>query len=375
MKPSSYALNLLKGMLEIYSPSGREASIASFLKDEMEKLGYRAHIDGVGNVVGTVEGSGRGPNVLLCGHMDTVPGFIPVKEVNGNIYGRGAVDAKSPLAAMIIAGSRYAEKGTGRITLAAVVDEEGLSKGIKYLIETMPQPDYALFGEPGGASSVTIGYKGSISVSVKLKTRTGHTAASWLYDNAVEKGYELWQLLRAQLAKYVVKGSYYKSLTWCLTSVKTITRPGLVPYGSLLNFNLRLPPGLTVEEAVSLVEGVIQDFKRVNPRVKVGFNVLDAVEPVEVKPSSILVRAFQRAVMKKLGVKAILVRKTGTGDMNVAASKWRIPMVTYGPGDPKLDHTPDEHVNLNDYLNSIEVLVEALHTLSGLHGSINPVKA
>ncbi|MEM2211887.1 MAG: Lrp/AsnC ligand binding domain-containing protein [Candidatus Nezhaarchaeales archaeon] len=122
---------------------------------------------------------------------------------------------------MVIAGHRYAERGAGKITLAAVVDEEGLSRGMKHLIESLPQPEYAIFGEPGGASSVTIGYKGSVSVRVKLKTRSGHTATSWLYDNAAEKGYELWLLLREELSKYVVQGSYYKSLTWCLTSVKS----------------------------------------------------------------------------------------------------------------------------------------------------------
>lgn len=367
MELKDYALKLLRKLLEIYSPSGREEELASFLRNEMEKLGYQARIDDVGNVVGTIQGLSEGPEVLLCGHMDTVPGFIPVREENGNLYGRGAVDAKSPLAAMVIAGCCYAEEGAGRVTLAAVVDEEGLSRGVKHLIKTLPQPDYAIFGEPGGASSVTLGYKGSVSVRVKLKTRTGHTSAPWLYDNAAEKGYELWALLRDKLAKHVVQGSYYKSLTWCLTGVKSVTKPGLIPYGCLVSFNLRLPPGFTVERAVGLVESSIRNFKQVNPKVKVRFNVVDAVEAVETSPSSILVKAFQRAVLRKLGVKATLVRKTGTGDMNVAASRWRIPMVTYGPGDPKLDHTPSEYVNLNEYLSAIEVLVEALRALSALH--------
>ncbi|MEM2211888.1 MAG: hypothetical protein QXK12_00855 [Candidatus Nezhaarchaeales archaeon] len=92
---SDYALKLLRSMLELYSPSGKEGEVASLLKGEME-IGYRAQVDGVGNVIGAIKGSSEGPEVLLCGHMDTVPGFIPVKEVNGNLYGRGLLTLNRP---------------------------------------------------------------------------------------------------------------------------------------------------------------------------------------------------------------------------------------------------------------------------------------
>ena len=59
-------------------------------------------------------------------------------------------------------------------------------------------------------------------------------------------------------------------------------------------------------------------------------------------------------------------RKTGTGDMNVLGNELKIPVVTYGPGDSRLDHTPNEHIDIQEYLDSIEVLRKALTKLPEL---------
>ncbi|MEM2588312.1 MAG: M20/M25/M40 family metallo-hydrolase, partial [Candidatus Bathyarchaeia archaeon] len=97
------AIQFLTSLLKFYSPSGKEQEVSVFIADEMRKFGFKVDIDGVGNVLGKA-GHGK-PVILLCGHIDTVPGYIPVKKVNGKLYGRGAVDAKSPLAAMILAAT------------------------------------------------------------------------------------------------------------------------------------------------------------------------------------------------------------------------------------------------------------------------------
>ena len=73
----NYAVHLLKKMLEIYSPSEEEEKISHFLKEEMTNLGFDVQLDEVGNVIGET-GNGT-PKILLCGHMDTVPKYIPVQ--------------------------------------------------------------------------------------------------------------------------------------------------------------------------------------------------------------------------------------------------------------------------------------------------------
>ena len=69
----------------------------------MRALGYDAHVDGAGNAVGT-RGTGE-REIVLLGHIDTVPGEVPVRIEDGVLFGRGAVDAKGPLAAFVVAGA------------------------------------------------------------------------------------------------------------------------------------------------------------------------------------------------------------------------------------------------------------------------------
>ena len=94
------SVRLLSDLLKIYSPSGQESRIADFLVKELSTLGFDAKKDIVGNVIAEI---GQGEiAILLCGHIDTVTGNIPVKIENKKVYGRGAVDAKGSMAAMIL---------------------------------------------------------------------------------------------------------------------------------------------------------------------------------------------------------------------------------------------------------------------------------
>ncbi len=117
---SEQAVRFLTNLLGIYSPSGKEEDIANFLASEMKKMGFEVGIDAIGNVIGVV-GEGE-PVILLCGHMDTVAGYLPLRIEEGKIFARGAVDAKGPLAAMIMAAvAAVKEPGfKGKILVAAL---------------------------------------------------------------------------------------------------------------------------------------------------------------------------------------------------------------------------------------------------------------
>jgi LysW-gamma-L-lysine carboxypeptidase len=65
-----------------------------------------------------------------------------------------------------------------------------------------------------------------------------------------------------------------------------------------------------------------------------------------------------------LGGKPGFVVKTGTADLNIVAPVWNCPAVAYGPGDSSLDHTPDEHIVLEEYQKAVNVLAEVLRRLS-----------
>jgi LysW-gamma-L-lysine carboxypeptidase len=363
---SDYAIRLLTRMLEIYSPSGKEGEISKFLEEELGYLGFSVHRDEVGNVVGEV-GEGE-PVVLLCGHMDTVEGIIPVRVEDGKLYGRGAVDAKGPLAAMIIAASKVAKQGfPGKILVVGVVDEEKGGTGIKHFVESGVRPDFAVFGEPSGLGKVVFGYKGILTVKITVETPSGHSAAPWLFENAIEKAMEFWrQIQKLHLREEKLKSRFY-SITCCLTKIKGgNTSASFIPSKCQVHVQLRIPPQLSPEQVFDEVKRKIERYKATNPKVSVKVEKMDVAKAFEADRRSVIVRALAWGIRKTTLNYASFSRKTGTGDMNVLGNALKIPVVTYGPGDSTLDHTPNEHINIKEYQTSIEVLTKALKKLPEL---------
>jgi len=363
---SDYAVNLLTKMLEIYSPSGKEEEISNFLAGEMESLGFRVRKDEVGNVIGEV-GQGK-PVVLLCGHMDTVEGYIPVRFEGNKLYGRGAVDAKASLAAMMVAASSFVKEGfPGKILVVGVVDEEGSGRGIKHLIKGEISPDYAIFGEPSGVGKIIFGYKGILNLKITCETPTGHSASPWLFDNAIEKAVELWrQIRRFHLPEEKLRSRFY-SITSCLMKIEGgNTSSSMVPSKCDIHVQLRIPPQLTPQRVFSEVKRRIRRYKATNPKVSVKMQIEGQDYAFEADRRSLIVRALSWAIRKTMLNYASLRRKTGTGDMNVLGNAMEIPVVTYGPGDSRLDHTPNEHVDIQEYLDSIKVYRKTLMKLPEL---------
>ncbi len=363
---SDYAVSLLTRMLEVYSPSGKEEEISNFLAREMESLGFRVRKDEVGNVIGEI-GQGE-PVVLLCGHMDTVEGYIPVRVEGKKLYGRGAVDAKASLAAMIVAASSFVEKGfPGKIVVVGVVDEEGSGRGIKHLVKGGISPDYAIFGEPSGVGKIIFGYKGILNLKITCEIPTGHSASPWLFDNAIEKAMELWrQVRRLHLPEEKLRSRFY-SITSCLMKMEGgNTSSSVVPSKCDIYVQLRIPPQLTPQRVFNEVKKRIKRFGATNPKVSVRVEVEGSDYAFEADRRSLIVRALSWAIRKTTLNYASLKRKTGTGDMNVLGNALKIPVVTYGPGNSRLDHTPNEHIDLQEYLASIQVYRRALMKLPEL---------
>ena len=114
--------------------------------------------------------------VVLLGHMDTVPGKIPVRIEDGILYGRGSVDAKGPLATFVMAAAQAnLPLGTRLVVVGAVEEECATSKGARH-IATQYKPDMCIIGEPSGWDAVTLGYKGRLLIHYRLDQAMSHTA-------------------------------------------------------------------------------------------------------------------------------------------------------------------------------------------------------
>ncbi len=370
------AVRFLTNLLGIYSPSGKEQDIANFLALEMKRMGFEVGIDAIGNVIGVI-GEGQ-PVIMLCGHMDTVAGHMPLRVEEGKIYARGAVDAKGPLAAMVIAAREASEEPSfkGKILVASVVEEEATSKGVRHLITQGIKADYAVFGEPSGVENITLGYKGQIQIKIVIRTETGHSSTPWLYDNALEKAYELWEQIKnaSSYPSLDPSASPYNAVTACLVRVVGGRATSVVPFEVEMNLDIRIPIQFSTAQVYEQIAKIINKYQAANPKISAKAAVLDTVEPFEVNKASPLVHVLSASVRKVLNKPATLLHKTGTGDMNILGKAMNLPIVTYGPGDSHLDHTVDEHIEINEYLQAIAVYKETILKLAELHNNknINP---
>jgi [amino group carrier protein]-lysine/ornithine hydrolase len=360
-------VRVLLDALKIYSPTTEESKLASFLTGQMERLGYsKVRIDRAGNALGEI-GKGR-TRLLLCGHMDTVPGNLPVARRQGRIYGRGAADAKSPLCALLLAGAQTADSGV-RVTFAGVTQEEGEGAGIEQIISSGTKFDYAVFGEPSGADRITIGYRGRVSLYVTVKTAGGHAGSPWAQRSAFDEFNSLVSRLKRYEHSMEVAGDHFRSLSVSPTMVKAGSYHNVIPNRCEATLDLRLPPSITSTKAIGEIRSVAS---QTDEGVQVEIRPGEPTEAYEADTSSRLVRAFQRAILLRLKSRPGLIRKTGTGDMNTFAHKKRTECVTYGPGLSRTSHTDGEMVQVKDYLNSIEVLKEAVLQLEALNPGESP---
>jgi len=368
---SEQAVQLLTNLLGIYSPSGKEEVISEFLVEEMKRLGFNVRKDAIGNVIGEI-GDGK-PIILLCGHMDTVAGHIPLRVEKNKIYARGAVDAKGPLAAMVMAAGTVAQEPVfnGKIVVASVVEEEATSRGVKHLIKDDVSADYAIFGEPSGVGNITIGYKGNLHIKIAVETETGHSSTPWLYENAIEKAFEIWQQIKGSLPPLETQQTPFYAVTACLTKVSGGRANSVVPFESEIHIDLRIPPTFTATQVYKKTKKIIAQYEVDNPKAKIRVSIEDSNEPFEADKSSPLVKALSFSIRKVLGKPATLLRKTGTGDMNILGRAMDAAIVTYGPGDSHLDHTKDEHIIISEYLDSIQIYKETLLKLTELHNKNN----
>jgi LysW-gamma-L-lysine carboxypeptidase len=341
----------------------------------MKKLGFQVGMDAVGNVIGVV-GEGE-PTIFLCGHMDTVAGHLPLRVDENKIYARGAVDAKGPLAAMVMAAAEVAKEPTfkGKVLLASVIEEEATSRGVRHMITQGIHADYAIFGEPSGVENITIGYKGQIQLKVVCKTETGHSSTPWLYENALEKAYELWLQIKNSYAPVEEAESPFNAVTACLTKVSGGKATSVIPFEAEMFIDIRVPPQFTTAQLIAQTQEVIAQYQKANPKVVVKSSVEDTVEPFEVNKASPLVRALSSSIRKVLNKPTTLLRKTGTGDMNILGKAMNLPIVTYGPGDSRLDHTLNEHIVISEYLDSIQIYKETLLRLSEFYGNRNGMES
>ncbi|MEM9800731.1 MAG: [LysW]-lysine hydrolase [Planctomycetota bacterium] len=335
-------------LVRIPSVSGSEAEASRWLVEALGDRGFRSHVDGAGNAVASI-GEGE-QTIALVGHVDTVPGDLPVHVTDGVLHGRGAVDAKGPLVALAAAARRAVDRGAdARFVVVGCVEEEApSSKGARHLRATWKSPPAALvIGEPSRWNGVTLGYKGILSCRARFERDSAHgahdaessaeAACAWwtdVRDDARAFAPEDAPLFDRVLPRLLGMRSAHDGITDATTVDVALRLPVSLPPDAALAWLSERCPGTRVERI-----GAAPAWR--GPR------------------TSPIARALGRSILAA-GARPRFQVKTGTADLNLLAPAWGCPAVAYGPGDAALDHTPEERIALDELEQGAEVLAHAL---------------
>jgi len=333
-KAKEYLLELLSS----YTPSGEEEKALSFFEKVSQELNLNLKFTPSKSYYLGSESS----KILLVSHIDTVPGFIKPKEENQVIYGRGAIDDKGPLVAMLLATYILYEKGYN-VSFAALSDEENKSKGARELVNSGKKYDYIIVGEPSNTTGIVVEYRGVLHVDIKCKGVSEHSSSA-TSNLIVDMTNRL-----LQVTKFPKSYDAPSIIPTIFTAGEYINKS---PSSGLIHFDIRYSVKSSKQEIILNLKDVYKDCE---------VAVVEDVPPVKVDINSDLVKVIMRGLIKQ-GLKPSLVRKYGTSDMNILY-KISNQIVDYGPGDSRLEHTDQERISLEEIFISINTYVSAIEEL------------
>lgn len=345
-------VELLTRAVQIDSPSTHEAEVAQFLAHAMHDRGIPSTIDRVGNVVGHI--GKHGPEIVLLGHIDTAPGHVPVHIHDGKLYGRGSVDAKGPFVTFICAAARLAQHDDlpFRLTLIGAVEEEYATSRGAHFAAQRHTPQACIIGEPSGWDRVTLGYKGRVLLTVSTSQPSAHSAGP--EPSAPERCMAVWHRIQHYCADF--NATHPRLFDQLMPSLRQIaSHSDGITDTAHATIGLRLPADHSPHAIMQHI-GAFGDAHTT-------LLFRDACATWQSPRNDPCATALVSSIRQQGGQPGYLL-KTGTADMNVVAPRWRCPIVAYGPGDSSLDHTPDEHIDLNEFAQAVAVLTQALPVLA-----------
>ena len=325
---------LTRELIDIPSVTGEEFQIGTSLGELLIRLGYHVELQDIApersNIIARTEAR---PRVVLSTHMDTVPPFIPSREDDEFIYGRGACDAKGIIAAQIAAAERLRAEGFNEIGLLFTVDEEVNSAGAKVANEhpLAESCEYLINGEPTD-NKLAIGTKGSLQATIKTKGRAAHSAYPEQGDSAIEKLLDVLNDIRStEWPAHEVFGE-----TTCNIGVLSGgTRANVIPADAEATIQIRL--AIDSVAARSLLENAIDgraalDYKSVHDPIRL-----------------LALDGFEQMIARF------------TTDIPYL-SNWGKPLLI-GPGSILDAHTDGEKVRKSDLLAAVDLYVQLVKQL------------
>ncbi|SDW10071.1 succinyl-diaminopimelate desuccinylase [Marininema mesophilum] len=360
------AITFLQDLIQTDSvnPPGNEARVAEKIAS---RLAHRVSVERVSLTEGRenlLVRLGKGERTLLfCGHMDTVSLGDPEgwsvpplagKIMDNRIYGRGASDMKSGLAAMVLALESLVLEGVepgGEILLLATAGEEVDSCGARNYYEQggMEEVDGMVIGEPTG-EKVAVGHKGALWLEVTTQGRTAHGSMPGKGINAVSHLLHMAGLLEEMELGWRYEDEILGGESVALTQIQGGIQTNVIPDRARFTADIRTVPPREHGTLVREVEERLHEGRRKYPDLSFQVRILLDRPAILTPPKDPLIRL---ALELKGDPERKVVGVPYYTDGSVLNADSLVPTLIYGPGEEALAHQPDEWVDIDAYLRSI----------------------
>jgi putative selenium metabolism hydrolase len=393
-------INFTRNIVKIPSFTGQEKEVAEIILASLQRWGIEeSWIDEIGNVVGVIRGSGKGPNILFNGHMDIAPigrmgdwiydPFSAYLDGQGNIYGRGTTDMKGGLSAILFLMRILQEKVNkgiempGDVIFSAVVSEEAAEMlGMEYLCKTtLPQKgicyDVCFLAEPT-SGKVNIGQRGKVEIVIETQGKIAHSSRPWQGINALEK---MLPILDAVFNKLGPNLPDHPELGKCsITVTNILCRPGsfsIIPDECEISVDRRYVPGETPETILQEFSMLIDEIHKKDAEFIAKKSIRSILEtsytgykkaaqkhhPVWLVDKDNVYVVKTREALREMNLPDNVGYFIGGVDGGMTAGLLGIPTIGFSCADELLAHTTNEYVNVKSILSDLEGYVEIISKL------------
>lgn len=364
-----FLANLVKA--KSINPPGDTRQAARVIREKLREFDLEAEIIAVDedkpNIIARIN-PGKRPELLFNSHIDTVPlGELDQWEydplgaeiVDGIIFGRGVADAKSSVVAMIMAAKTIMEMNVnlnGTLIINPVSDEEvGGLKGVKYILdEGNINPDYVVIGEQTD-NQIAIVEKGVIWFTIKTIGKTAHASTPWDGVSAIQNMINLLKLVDERI------GAKIKTQRHPLTpppsmnigTIKGGVKTNVVADSCEVTIDRRFLPHENPDSIIKEFTDIIKELEGTDPDFKIEFQEPLKGLPINTSPDEKIVKIAQH-VCEGLNLSSELIGYKQASDGRFFSEKG-IPTIILGPSDPKVGHTPNEHVKIDDVITATKI--------------------